>query len=436
MLVNYQTPTLFPAYDLKERELRNVSMLFRVLELVPTLAGDLFGEIGVFVGKRPKARYLTEVIFEDFEQDRPDGFISIKNWTALIEAKCDSNALDADQVGRYVKIARHHGLNAVITISNEMVARADHHPCYKLTKSEERRLSLYHLSWQLIFTRLCLWAEREDEFDREQLELLTDFRNFLNSRASGLQRFDRMSGARRFLLQDIKRLATSENLPSSNQNVRPVVRDWFLEERDLALKLSEQMKTPVKLFIPKKFLDGNRSEERLEAASRELIQNLHLETYLIIPNAADHLCLRANLAQRKIEASMKLRAKQDSPSTKGRVGWLKRMLHDIDDQYRDMTYVTFRWAGKTDPLIFSIREIFEWKRIPDYFPKSAVANFEVRMISGESSSFQSPSKFIVDLEHLASLFYWQIGEKLKKWVPTPPKLDHIIDRKDGQPNHH
>ena len=133
---------------------------------------------------------------------------------------------------------------------------------------------------------------------------------------------------------------------------------------------------------------------------------------------------------------MKLKAKLDSPSTKGRVGWLKRMLQNIDDEYRDMTYVTFRWVGKTDPLIFSIREIFEWKRIPDYFPKSAVANFEVRMIYGESSSFQSPSKFILELEHLASLFYLQVGEKLKKWVPTPPKLDHAKDIGAENLKHH
>lgn len=427
MLVNYQTPTLFPAYDLKERELRNVSMLFRVLELVPTLAGDLFGEIGVYVGKRPKARYLTEVTFEDFENERPDGFIEIKNWRALVKAKCDSNSLDADQVRRYVKIARHHGLDAVITISNEMVARADHHPCYRLTKAEGKRLALYHLSWQLIFTRLCLWAEREDEFDREQLELLTDFRNFLNSKASGLQRFDRMSVSWKVLLHDIRKLTASEKLTSSNKNVRPVVRDWFLEERDLALKLSEQLKVPVKLYVPRKFLDGNKSEERLEATARDLIQNLYLETHLVIPNAADALCLRADLAQRKIEASMNLRANQDIFSTKGRVGWLKKMLHNIADEYRDMTYVTFRWTGKTDPEVFSVYEIFEWKKLPDYFPKSAVTNFEVRMISGESNNFQSPSKFILELEHLASLFYWQVGEKLKKWVPTPPKLDPVKD---------
>ena len=60
MLVNCQTPTLFPAYDLKERELRNVSMLFRVLELVPTLAGDLFGEIGVYVGNGPRPDILPK----------------------------------------------------------------------------------------------------------------------------------------------------------------------------------------------------------------------------------------------------------------------------------------------------------------------------------------------------------------------------------------
>ena len=103
------------------------------------------------------------------------------------------------------------------------------------------------------------------------------------------------------------------------------------------------------------------------------------------------------------------------------------MLHNIEDEYRDMTYVTFRWTGKTDPEVFSVDEIFEWKKIPDDFPKSAVTNFEVRMISGESNNFQSPSKFILELEHLASLFYWQVGEKLKKWVPTPPKLDPVND---------
>ena len=81
---------------------------------------------------------------------------------------------------------------------------------------------------------------------------------------------------------------------------------------------------PVKLYVPCKFLDGNKSEERLEATARDLIQNLYLETHLVIPNAADALCLRADLAQRKIEASMNLRAKQDIFSTKGRVGWLKK----------------------------------------------------------------------------------------------------------------
>lgn len=436
ILVNRQIPTLFPAYDLKEKELRNVSILFRVFELVPSLAGDLLGEIGIHVGKKPKARYLTEVKFEEFEHDRPDAFIQIKNWKALIEAKCDGNTLDPDQVGRYGEIAKRHKLDAVITISNEMVARPDHHPCYRLSKSEEKRLSLYHISWQLIFTRLCLWAERDGELDAEQMALLADFRNFLNSKSSGLQRFDQMSGSWRLLLQDIKRLATSENLPSTNQNVRPVVRDWFFEERDLALKLSEQMKAPIKLHVPRKFMDGNRSEERLEAAVKELIQYMHLETNLVIPNAASHLRLRANLVQRKIEASMKLKATQDSPSTKGRVGWLKRMLRDIEDEYGDGIFITFRWVGKNDPLIYSLREICNWKKMPDNFPKSAVTSFEVRMISDGSNAFQSPRKFIVELESLASLFYWQVGERLKAWVPKPPKLEHPIEHERSLADHH
>ena len=432
MLVNYQTPTLFPAYDLKERELRNVSMLFRALELVPTLAGDLFGEIGVYVGKRPKARYLTEVTFEDFENERPDGFIEIKNWRALVEAKCDSNSLDADQVRRYIEIAKHHGLSAVITISNEMVARPDYHPCCKLSKSEERRLSLYHLSWQLIFTRLCLWAEREESLDSEQVELLADFRDFLKSKSSGLNRFDRMSGYWKPLLDDVKRLPTSERLLLSNENVRGVVRDWFFEERDISLKLSEQLKVPVQVLIPKKYRGGNKAEDRLEASVRELTQHLHLETILHIPNAAAGLQLRADLAKQQIEASMKLKATRNSHTTKGRVGWLKRMLKNVNEDCLDVTSVELRWVGKLDPLIFPLGEFLNWKKMPDVFPPSAVSSFEIRMISDNARLFQSPTGFIRELEHLALVFYLQIGENLKKWVPPPPKIDETL-RQEADP---
>ena len=50
------------------------------------------------------------------------------------------------------------------------------------------------------------------------------------------------------------------------------------EERDLDLKLSEQLKVPVKLSIPRKYLGGNKSEERLHAVSKEMAQHLYLET--------------------------------------------------------------------------------------------------------------------------------------------------------------
>ena len=138
-----------------------------------------------------------------------------------------------------------------------------------------------------------------------------------------------------------------------------MVRDWFFGERDLALKLREQLKVPVKLSIPRKYLGGNKSEERLHAVSKEMAQHLYLETKLIIPGAADNLCLCANLAHRKIEASMKLKAKQDRLTTKGRVGWLKNMLKNIENEYRETTSVICRWAGKRAPLIYSVDDIFQ-----------------------------------------------------------------------------
>ena len=405
--------------------------MFRVLELVPTFASDLFGEIGFHVGKRTKTQYLTEVVFDDFAGDRPDGYVSIGNWTALIEVKCDGDRLDPDQLRRYVDIAKHHQINAVITISNEMVARPSHHPCFRLSKFEEKKLNLYHLSWQLIFTRLCLWAERDQELDNEQAQVISDFRNFLLSKSSGLKRFDSMSSSWKLLLQDVGKLASSEKLSVNNENASPVVRDWFFEERDLALKLSDQLKVPVRLSIPQKFASGNKSDERLEATTRELCNNLALGTCLLIPNAADKLCIRVDLAKRKIEASMRLKAKSDISTTKGRVGWLRRMLKDVEDKHLDNTFIAMRWGGNAEPKVYSAREIYDWKRIQEGLPKSVVKNFDIRMFSNDTIKFQSPTKFIAELEYLTSLFYRQVGEKLKPWTPPPPKITKVIGTQEN-----
>lgn len=424
MFVESHKPSLFPSFDLKERELRNVCVLFRIFELVPSFASDLFGEIGVRVSTKTKAEYLTEVVFEGFQGERPDGYIRIGSWQAIVEAKSDSKRLDTGQLAKYVEIARQKGFDAVLTISNEMVARPDHHPCYDTLKAKTRTVGLFHFSWQHIFTRICLWVESEGRLDPEQVVILKDFRDYLSAKKSGLNRFTQMSPSWRGLLEDVRKLSGSQSLSLSSENANAVLRDWFFEERYICLQLSEHLKAEVKLHVPRKYLGGTGSVLRFDDSMVDLTQHLTLQSRFIVPNAADSIHLKVDLGQKKIEVSMWLQAPKDIPTTKGRIGWLMRMLADVDQEFMSQILIHCSWRGKSGQHVFSLSEIKSWKGIiPRDLASVSITYFEIKMICDDAVGFRSPIKFVQKTELLVHSYYQQVGERLKKWVPKPPKHD-------------
>lgn len=414
--------TLFPAVKTSEKEIRNVSILLRVMELVPSFAGDLLKPIGRHVGKQSQAQYLCEVFIDGDKKNRPDGFIKIKKWSAIVEAKVGSNDIKADQLKRYVDLAKNKPIDAVITISNQMIANPSHHPTFSLTSIESRRLSLYHFSWQYIFTTLCLWSEREDELDPEQVEILSDFKNFLSSSESGMLSFKQMGKNWRCLMDDIRVLTGSESLSLNNPNVEASVDDWFSVERALCLQLCNKLKSPVKVKMPRNFLRGNFTSDRRAYGKKEFVESLILSSAFQIQNAADNLKLEADLEQKKIRAFMTIEANADRTTTKGRINWLKNMLSKVDDEFSEQVYVLMHWR-QADTKSFTLKDFREINNFDVNFPRNPVSGFTLQMICSKTRSFESPTLFVRELENLVVNFYEQIGENLKKWTPKPPQIE-------------
>ena len=77
---------------------------------------------------------FAEVRFKNAEgkADIPDGAIVCqrggKRWTCLVEVKTGSATLKDEQVGRYLDIARDHGFDGVLTISNQITHSASESP--------------------------------------------------------------------------------------------------------------------------------------------------------------------------------------------------------------------------------------------------------------------------------------------------------------------
>lgn len=409
---------LIPILADTNREQRIASIFLSLLPQIPSLAHEVLSSVGLRVGKRTKIEAFTEVVLKeaDSAKNRPDGLLVVwtgqKTWSALVEAKIGTAKLDEDQVQRYLEMARANNIDAVITISNEFVARADHSPV-SVPKTLLRKVGLYHWSWTWIATQCEILAYRGAVDDEEQVFLLDEIRRFFDHPGTGVQRFTQMSTSWKELNQAI---TNDASLKKTSKEVEEGVACWFEEERDLCLQLSRHVGQPVETRIERKLKDDPAA--RLKDGIDKLVSDRCLSSTFRIPDSAGDMEVRADMALRTISVSMKLKAPQDKKSTKARVNWLLRMLKDDDPR----TLILAHWPGRapaTDATLSALRE--QPDALQSDNKDAAPHTFEVRLVERLGKRFSGSKTFIEDAERIVPAFYDLVGQHLRAWQPPPPK---------------
>ncbi|ATX65017.1 hypothetical protein [Roseinatronobacter bogoriensis] len=177
---------LFPVLADTSREGRIASIFLALLPTIPSLAEVVLGTVGLRIGKRTQIETYTEIVLNDTSEikNRPDGLIVVRNgkstWSALVEAKIGKADLDVDQVTRYIEAAKSNKIDAVITISNQFVARADVSPL-TLPKTTLKKAGLFHWSWTWLQTQCDILSHQKRVDDQEQEFLLREFQRLLGS---------------------------------------------------------------------------------------------------------------------------------------------------------------------------------------------------------------------------------------------------------------
>nr|WP_321508338.1 hypothetical protein [uncultured Celeribacter sp.] len=416
---NRGTPArLFPNLADTSREGRITSIFLALLPQIPSLSKEIFATAGLRVGPRAKIECFTEIEFPDEDgcKDRPDGLIRIINgkkiWTALVEAKIGRSKIDADQVQRYIQIARKNGIDAVITISNEFVARADHSPV-TIPKNKLRKTELFHWSWTWIATECEILALQKAVDDPEQSFLLEEFRLFLNHPSTGVERITRMGPSWKDL---VLKARNQTGLSHALSEVEETVGVWFAEIRDLSLQLSRFLGQSVETVIERKLKDDPIA--RLKDGIESLVTTQQLHSTFRIPDSAADLEVVADFRSQTLRAGMKLRAPQDKKKTRARVNWLLRMVKSDDPRI----WVRAHWPGRTQP---SDRPISELRTAPDALqPEGSDAaphSLEVFLIEDCARRFAGRRTFVEDLERVVPEFYDLVGYNLREWRAAPPR---------------
>ena len=397
-----------------------MSILLACMEQVPELARSLLQGQGVPFGKKSRLRAWTEVgPVGQKGSGRPDGQIEVEStrgqrWVALLEAKIGKAVLDDKQLEAYLAECRSVRANALITISNEFAVLANHHPTYR--GRTPKGISLLHWSWSSILTKCLLLTDGGEIEDRDHRWVVEHLVRFLSHPSAGVVRFDRMPSSWKEVARAV---SAGAGVRKGSEAALQVAAGWIQETRDLGLQLTELIKQPV----PVKLSRAEREDPKalMSRVLDRLCNEQVLEMEYVIPDGVSALTVWADLRARTLTASMTLGAPEDRKTAKARVNWLLRQLPKTEKE--DERVHVKAIYGRREDIQHPLGVVREDPRVMSKDDlKVCPKRFELRLISDLGRRMEGPQTFIQALEKHVPDFYAKVGQHLRPWVPSAPRV--------------
>lgn len=384
------------------------------MRAVPEFGHALLKELGA--PKSTSIETFAEVRFKDGGGKTviPDGAIICergkKTWTCLVEVKTGSAALRDEQVAAYLDIAREHGFDGVLTISNQITASSDESPV-TVDRRKLRKACLWHFSWWRIITEAIVQSRYRGVSDPDQAWILGELIAYLDHEASGAAGFTDM-GDKWVAVRKAAHDGTLRNGPEA----REIAERWEQFTQYLTMGLSQDLGRTVTPRRPRNQTSATRVEEVIGG----LVGHGRLEATLRVPDAVGDIVLRADLRTRQTVTDVTIPAPTEMRA-RARINWMLRQLKDAPDGLRvDVAFPNVRQTSSS--LLGAARE--EPDRLlhePD--PKREPRAFTLTLARpmGQKRGKEAGS-FVRETRAHAFDFYREIVQDLKPWQARAPRL--------------
>ncbi|MFB9726826.1 hypothetical protein [Haloechinothrix salitolerans] len=394
--------------------------MLAALTSVPPFAKAMLQHIGQRLGVRASLECFTEVVFDgNSDKIRPDGLIVVdggrgRQWHCLVEAKIGRTEIDADQLTKYLNLARSNNVPALLTISNQFVATPRHSPV-RLPKSATKGVETFHWSWMSVVTEAMLLLNEYDFERPEQRFILNEMVRYFSHRSVAVTTFDRMNPEWKELNSKVQ---SGARLAKTAPEVEDSVAAWHQETRDLCLLLSRKLSHTVRLRLSRAHREDPTARMRDDCES--LVATHRLSCTFDIPDAAAPLVVVADLQRRCISVSMTLAAPRDKQRASSRINWLLRQLTKTDPHG---IHVRAYWPGRAPTTQASLADLRDNASVLESENRSLVpTSFEVLLVQDLAGKFSGSRTFIELLEGAVPTFYERVGERLRPYITPPPKL--------------
>ncbi len=402
-----------------EQERRATSAVLAVMTSVREFGRALTRPLGALAGAVETYIEVPFVLGET--RFYPDGLIRVTRgkvvWTALVEVKTGTNALDAEQLESYLDIARDEGFQALITISNEIPAVAGQHPT-KIDKRKVRKVKLHHYSWSQVLSEAVMQKEHRGVADPDQAWILGELIRYLEHPRSGALEFEDMGSAWVPVREGVGR----GTLRASDKSALDVAARFDALLRYTSLRLGRQLGTDVTPVVAKR--DAADPAALAQAHATALATTGTLSGAIRIPHTVGPLHVTSDLRAGTTTCHVDIDApRQGRPATG--ISWLVRQLRAAPDTVRVEVFTAHaRGAGAVELLV--VVRADPKCLLTD--PKKELRSFRVALTSKTGTKRgRGRGAYIDSVLDAVDRFYGDVLQHLKAWSAAPPRLREPAD---------
>jgi hypothetical protein len=414
----FQSARLIPITGIKgdqEQERRATSALLAVIQAVPEFARAILKPLGAPAGK------VTSFIEPEFIQEdkkvRPDGLIVVsrgaKSWSVAVEVKTNKNDLVAEQINSYLDVCRDNGIDALLTISNQVLTLAGAHPAEGIDGRKTRKIQLQHYSWMRVLSEAQFQKEHRGISDPDQAWILGELIRYLESPSSGALEFTDMGES----WVATREAISNGTLSPQDKGAQSVIQRYESLLRYTSFKLSARLGVDVAPVASKPARED--PAKNLKSAVSTLAQEGKMSGSIRVADTIAPLDITVDVRAGQVLCAVSVDAPREGrPLT--RVNWLLRQLKNSPSNVRVETFVK-RGRQAANACLLSEAHGRPETLVPA--DGKEISQFVVTHISSMGTKRgEGKNSFVTEFLASVDTAYQAFLENLHAWTPKAPRL--------------
>jgi hypothetical protein len=356
----------------------------------------------------------TEPVFRNQPEEltcRPDGLIVLntgrRERRLIVEAKIGSAKIDGNQLADQCRLARINGVEAIITVSNELSPEPAYLP-YQVPR-EARNLTIYHWSWARLVMLAELLLREEGDFDEEQDYILREIIRFWDHESTGINCTSQMCSDWPAI---VERIQAGAPLPPSDDAVLNVVSCWHQALASVCINRTRELKSLVAMLLSR---DHRDQRTRLAEDVAEFVGSNRLRANFEFSEAEVPVEVVADASRRNIMFRLCVNAPLHRQRYGARLRWL---LNQLPEETTIPLTINLLWERglRSSASLRSLRDDLNAARLDN---PSGPRSFEIVSVLDLAARFGGTRTFVPTLEESLSKFYEDVARRIRPWQPTP-----------------